>query len=345
LFVLGANNFADLTDSPILSRVLGFSEAEIRASFPKELERLAATLGTDIDGAVSELARWYSGYCFDGASSCFGPFPVLKSLRAGAISERELEAASGTNWLSLTPGAVVEGLAAELASGEASEASCVDIADLEAQRVRVVPLLLQTGLLSAVPGQPQLCRPPNAYARQSLERMMATATRTRTAKMPPFTAALELRDRVAFTALLRLVFADLPIKALPRTEATYHSALFCSLRWSAPPGVVVRLEAAQRSGASDIVIQFAGPKGAVDAVWIVEVAIGAPADMKPLQSLRYAENFGEEVAVLCCAMSVAKPVSASVSARQGDGNAKPALSVVWERRTKAGPAPAWETLA
>ena len=162
--------------------------------------------------------------------------------------------------------------------------------------------------------------------------------------MPPFTAALELRDRVAFTALLRLVFADLPIKALPRTEATYHSALFCSLRWSAPPGVVVRLEAAQRSGASEIVIQFAGPNGAVEAVWIVEVA-GAPANTKPLQSLRYVENFGEEVAVLRCAMSVAKPVSASVSARQGDGNAKPALSVVWERRTKAGPAPAWETLA
>ena len=108
-------------------RALGFSEAEIRATFPAELGRLAATLGKDVDGAVAELARWYNGYCFDGATSCFNPFPVLAALRAGKVSERELEAASGTNWLSLTPGAVVEGLAAELESGVASEASRKDL--------------------------------------------------------------------------------------------------------------------------------------------------------------------------------------------------------------------------
>jgi hypothetical protein len=87
----GANNFADLTGSPLLSRVLGFSEAEIRASFPGELKRLVAGLGVgSTDAAVAKLAHWYNGYCFDGVSSSFNPFPVLQALKAGTITERRL---------------------------------------------------------------------------------------------------------------------------------------------------------------------------------------------------------------------------------------------------------------
>ena len=113
----GANNFTDLTGHPLLSRVLGFSEAEIRATFPAELERLAQGQGTDVNGAVQKLAHWYNGYCFDGASTCFNPFPVLTALQAGRITGLEMEGASGTNWLGLTPVDLVHSLVAELAAG------------------------------------------------------------------------------------------------------------------------------------------------------------------------------------------------------------------------------------
>ena len=46
-----------VTAAFLLSRVLGFSEAEIRATFPEELARLAGGLGTDVDGAVAQLAH------------------------------------------------------------------------------------------------------------------------------------------------------------------------------------------------------------------------------------------------------------------------------------------------
>ena len=123
-------------------------------------------------------------------TTCFNPYPVLVSLRAGTITERELDAASGTNWLSLTPGEVVDGLATELQAGANSEPASVDIADLEARRVRAVPLLLQTGLLSLVAGDPRQCRPPNEYARRSLQRMVATALKVEPATLAPFAAAL-----------------------------------------------------------------------------------------------------------------------------------------------------------
>jgi hypothetical protein len=103
----GANNFVDMTDSPLLSRALGFSEAEIRGNFSAELARMAASLGMNVDDAMVKLAHWYNGYCFDGATPTFNPYHVLRALQAGAISEREMDAVSGTNWLGLTPGAVV----------------------------------------------------------------------------------------------------------------------------------------------------------------------------------------------------------------------------------------------
>ena len=335
----GANNFADLTDSPILSRALGFSEAEIRATFPAELGRLAATLGKDVDGAVAELARWYNGYCFDGATSCFNPFPVLAALRAGAISERELEAASGANWLSLTPGAVVEGLAAELESGVASEASRIDIADLEAQRVRVVPLLLQTGLLSAVAKNPALSCPPNEYARRSLQRMVSSALAAAPAAFTSFGAALRSRDRAAFSAQVVLLLARLPRSLFKRDsggeihprEAVYHAALFSVLKSVAPHGIIVQIEVSVGSGRADIIVTFADAQRA--SAWVIEVGLGSDAAAKLPQAQAYAKAL-DEPDVFCCAVVVKSggddAKSASVSA---DGAL---VAIAWSQRVGSG---------
>jgi hypothetical protein len=214
----GANNFVDLTGSPLLSRVLGFSEAEIRASFPDELKRLAAGLGvSSTDAAVAKLAHWYNGYCFDGVSSSFNPFPVLQALKAGTITEREMAAASGTNWLGLLPRAVLERLADELASSADFDASSVDVADLEAQRVRAVPLLLQTGLLAlepgpAVAGRPQQCRAPNEYSRQSLQLLVSKALAVERSALTQLGAALLAQSHRAFTAAAKRL-----LEAIPRT--------------------------------------------------------------------------------------------------------------------------------
>ena len=194
----GANNFVDLTSEPLLSRVLGFSEAEIRNVFPTELKRLAAGLSTSVNGAVSELERLYDGYCFDGRSRSFSPFPVLLSLRTGNITQREMDAASGTNWLGLAPRAIIERLALDFSINVAALTTQFDIADLEAQRVHVVPLLLQTGLLSLVQSKPHYCRPPNDYARRSMQAMVATALDIPPAVIAPFAAALRDCDRTAF---------------------------------------------------------------------------------------------------------------------------------------------------
>jgi hypothetical protein len=334
----GANNFADLTESPMLARALGFSEVEIRAVFPAELARLAAGLGTDVDGAIAELARWYNGYSFDGLTSSFNPFPVLAALRTGAISERELEAASGTNWLGLTPGAVIEGLAQELQADDCASVASADVADLEAQRVRAVPLLLQTGLLSIVAGQPAQCRAPNEYARRSLQRMVSTALATSSAMLAPFAAALRSRDRAAFSTAVTLLLERIPRALFKRDsggdvgprEAVYYAALFAALVSTAPPGVCVQIQAASLRGQADVIIRFAGAPR--PAAWVIEVGIGATPAAKLPQARDYARAL-DEPEVFVCALVVMPTPPASVA----PGGA--AVAMEWTRRVSGG---TWE---
>ena len=338
----GANNFADLTGDPLLSRVLGFSEAEIRATFPEELARLAGGLGTDVDGAVAQLAHWYNGHCFDGATLCFNPFPVLSALRAGVITQREMQAASGTNWLGLTPGDLVHSLAAELGRGTRSGSpASFDIADLDRRRVRAVPLLLQTGLLTVEPGQVQRCHPPNEYARASLQAMLTSALAGEdgwqqcTLEFAALFSSLSKRSPAAFSDAAAQILRRVPGAMLKGSKAAggsggvresgYHAALAGALVAGAPLGVRVELEASSMSGRADIVVRFGG-----GLAWVLEIGVGrAGGTEKLLQAQAYGCDQSESE-VLCCSVVVAPQVSASAA-----GDAPRRVDCAWSKRVKA----------
>lgn len=335
----GANNFVDFTREPLLSRVLGFSEAEIRSVFPAELIRLAAGLGVDVNSAIAELERWYDGYCFDGISRSFCPFPVLIALRASTITQREMESASGTNWLGLTPTTLIEGLVSEFESDSSAVTAQFDIADLEKKRVNVVQLLLQTGLLSLVQSKPQLCRPPNNYARQSMQAMVATALNVRPAVITPFAAALLTRNRASFIHEVELLFARIPNTLFkrdtgktPLRESVFHAALFSALFATSPPGIDVQIQVSV-NGIADILVNFP------DSIWILEISVGGNATTKLSQPCRYAEAFRSDE-LLCCAIMIAaaRPPASVASSDVA------ICSFAWARRVKTDAGFSWESI-
>ena len=337
----GANNFADLTGDPLLSRVLGFSEAEIRATFPEELARLAGSLGTDVPGALAQLAQWYNGYCFDGTTTCFNPFPVLTALRASTITQREMEAVSGINWLGLAPGDLVHGLVAELGRGARSGSpSNFDIADLERRRVRAVPLLLQTGLLTVEPGQPQWCHPPNEFARASLLALLTSALadeegeRHCAAQFSSLWTALKQRSPAAFSSVAAQILRRLPGSMFKGSkgaggsegvrESGYHTALAAALMACAPLGVRVVPEAASMSGRADIVVYFGG-----GVTWVLEIGVGRAGDEKKLLQAQAYGCDQSESEVLCCSVLVVPQASASVAE-----DATRRINFAWSRRVR-----------
>ena len=156
----GANNFHDLTNLELMSRVAGFTEQEIIDTFEPELVALGEALPPEQRGdasaaaaAVAQLKSWYNGYSFDGKHTCYAPFHVMRALEAGACEPKDglASAASvGSHVLHLTQAAFVRKLVEELEKSDSVEllvAKELDIADLQAgdPQVRLIPLLLQVG--------------------------------------------------------------------------------------------------------------------------------------------------------------------------------------------------------
>lgn len=126
-----AAGFADTRMHPLVSRMLGLSEAEVRSTFPAELARLgqharlraqaelaaAGMRAEDVAGATDAevgarlLHYWYGGHSFDadGRYSCFNTTPALAALDAGRITDKLLEAARRPYWLGVPAAAVLRG--------------------------------------------------------------------------------------------------------------------------------------------------------------------------------------------------------------------------------------------
>ena len=225
-----ANNFHDFTSDPLLCAAVDFTEQEIRTTFPTELQRLATSLGMDVDGAMKELDRHYSGYCYDGVTTCFNPSPVLAALSTGRLEMMGLDEANDSSWLGLHPREVLHELMGRLHDPVdvlAMGTSDFDIADMElwARCVNVIPMLLQVGILTV--GPPDLpqnrmrrCVLPNLYARTSLTYVMKKAMPdVRADVIAAIADALPTRSPIKFDAKARRLL-DEAIAAHARRRST-----------------------------------------------------------------------------------------------------------------------------
>ena len=342
----GASGLADLTGDPLVARALGFSEAEVRAAFPEELAHLAQAQGTDERGALQLLTQWYGGCSFDGgASACLAPAPVLEALRTGRIAQRRMEAAGSYRWLGLRAGDRVLRLVAELQQGGAAVAEGADVADLLQRRVAAVPLLLQAGLLSVAPGQapPLQCRPPNEYARASLQAMLWSAVedehgswgeRRVLLALGGLHTALRLRSPGAFSeaaqALLQLLpsalsaSARLALQGKNRTAACLHATLACALLATAQAGVRVDLAPGADGGRTHLVLRFGDA-----AAWVVEVGAGGGGSGAWLALAQARGAAQPEPSVLCCAVVAAARAPAPVACAWSERAVDAAGACTW----------------
>jgi hypothetical protein len=91
----GANNFTDITNSTVLSDILGFSDTDVRD--------LIASLGDtdplkrDCGGTFKHLKDWYNGYCFDASRTVFHPFGVVSYLSRVVATNTALQGVSATS--------------------------------------------------------------------------------------------------------------------------------------------------------------------------------------------------------------------------------------------------------
>ena len=335
-----ANNFLDLTAHPLLSRVLGLSEAEVRGTYPAQLQSLAASQGRSQDSAVQHLQHWHGGHCFDGASSSMSPAPVLAALRTAGSSPAVAGEGSSHFWLGLPP----QQLLAELAGTGLGESSVgAAAADTQAEEVEALPLLLQTGLLSLHPlSQPSssVARgcgeqewlgsatdpigPPNQAAREALLRAVAAMAGMSWEALQQcsqrLAAGLQARCQASCQSALHQALsaaaAAAPLHSSPEQgEDACHTLLHSLLLGSLPLqlGSVHCQWACVRGGPADLLVRLQGSPGSPgssptgSAVWILEVGRGATEEellARAEQGKACAQSYAAEEQAVVCAVGV-----------------------------------------
>ena len=271
---------------------------------------------------------------YPAGMTTFNPYAVVSVLAEGTLMMTELEGVTGTQWLGLAPDAVIGGLEAGVTGRHSSRLSITDsrarfdIADLEAKRVHVVPLLLQIGLLTLCGTSEErgvvVVRTPNAYARQSILRLLEVAMPSVAAVVPAVVLALQQRNRAAFTEQAFAALAAVPnrmFKADPvgarkggEREAGFHAVLLGLLLACSIPGRThAGAEVSTQAGSSDIVVTLTAPSEQ-PTVWVFEVGSGAGVTLtnKMAQVKEYTEVYASTVDVTCCAVFVGPPQPASV---------------------------------
>ena len=142
------NQLQDISLYEDYSVVCGMTEEEIRSCFRPELQRMAAKHKLDEEGCLQKLAKMYDGYHFyPDSPGVYNPFSVLN-----ALQQREFEA----YWFATgTPTFLVRRLknmhfdVRQLENGTV-EATSGMLSDYRADNPDILPLLYQTGYLTAV---------------------------------------------------------------------------------------------------------------------------------------------------------------------------------------------------
>ena len=142
------NQLQDISLYEDYSAVCGMTEEEIRSCFQPELQRMAAKHKLDEEGCLQKLAQMYDGYHFyPDSPGVYNPFSVLN-----ALQQREFEA----YWFATgTPTFLVRRLknmhfdVRQLENGTV-EATSGMLSDYRADNPDILPLLYQTGYLTAV---------------------------------------------------------------------------------------------------------------------------------------------------------------------------------------------------
>lgn len=264
------NNLHDITLHPAYSSLVGLKEEEIDLYLGEYVEKVANEQNQPIEAIREGIRQWYNGYSWDGKVFVYNPFALFLFLSEGRFRNFWFETGTPTfllEWMKKEKSYQFE----RFLANEASFA-VYDIA-----RIRLIPLLFQTGYLtikSIQAGRYELDYPNKEVQLSMYQYILADLIH----EDPALTTNYIFDLREAFSqdnmpalmgALDRLL-AGVPHEIfVANQEVYYHSLLHIAFQFLA---LEMEAEVSNRQGRLDVVVQT------ISHIYIIELELDKSAN-------------------------------------------------------------------
>jgi len=94
----GLNNLEDVSMDSAFSNAVGFTQEELEANFEPHLKQVQEKFGFSREELLGHYRSQYNGYSWDGESTLYNPFSVLKSLKEQDFVNRKKAIFPALSW-------------------------------------------------------------------------------------------------------------------------------------------------------------------------------------------------------------------------------------------------------
>ena len=262
----GLNNLRDLTYSEDAALLLGYSHRELIDNFSSYIDRMALRNQISSEEIIEKLRYWYNGYQFREANTeaevptlrVYNPFSILLCLTEGTFSDFWTE----TGVPQFLP-ALIKAQQYSVPEIEGSEVNRADVKIYDFNKIKILPLLWQTGYLTIDSYDPATgnykLRYPNQEVKLSfLDHLLSSFTEIDIAHLKKHLQTLESainkNDLALFFGTFTIFFANVPYTIQLSMEKYYQTIFYVVLRLM---GAEVAVEVPTNIGRIDAFLETA----------------------------------------------------------------------------------------
>jgi hypothetical protein len=287
----GLNNLKDITLDDRYATMLGITQAEMERDFQDYIHAFAESTDSSAPQLISEIRRWYDGFCFSKrCTPVYNPFSLLQLFDARDFRNHWFETGTPTFLVKLLRERGYDVQALENLRVDELTFSSYELEDLSP-----LPLLIQTGYLTikgydAESRLYQLSYPnyevESAFVRYLLDAFSPVENGLIGGAVWQLKSALRVGDFEQFFQVLDSFFAGIPYDIQIRRERYYQTVFYLIFKLMS---LEVQAEVRTRRGRVDVVVEL--DEGVYIFEFKLEGAGDAQSALAQIKERGYAEPY------------------------------------------------------
>ncbi|BBE29896.1 ATPase AAA [Tepiditoga spiralis] len=289
------NNLNDISLNKKYAQMLGYTQEELESNFKEHIKETAVEMKMEEKELLKNLKMYYNGFSFDGESSVYNPFSILRFFNERKFQNYWFESGSPSFLYEYIKGKKIR--YEDLVKYPVSE---LDFSTREIEEANASIFFTQAGYLTFKGikrlglREKYILDYPNIEVKNSFSKIILEANYgIREIEQIETTIYERIyeKDIEGIIKEIKRIISAIPYNLHKKEESYYHSLIYTIL---ASAGLNVTAEELTNLGRSDIVIEE-------DTIYIMEIKIDKSAEkaLNQIKEMKYYEKYkGKEIYII-----------------------------------------------